>query len=141
LKYFVLDCSVTMGWVLDSQKTDYTEEVLDSLADNKAIVPSLWELEVANVLITAERRGRITQAQTAHALSLLSSLPILVDPPIAKRGLLTIPALAREHQLSAYDAAYLELTLREGVAIATLDQKLESIAESCGIEIYLKSKI
>jgi predicted nucleic acid-binding protein len=130
-----------MGWVLDSQRTDYTEEVLNSLADNKAIVPFLWELEVANVLIIAERRGRITQAQTTHALSLLGSLPILVDPPVAKRGLASIPVLAREHQLSAYDAAYLELALREGVAIATLDQKLESIAKSCGIEIYLKNGI
>jgi predicted nucleic acid-binding protein len=139
LKYFVLDCSVTMGWVLEDEKTDYTEAVLDSLAENRAIVPSLWELEVSNVLIVAERRGRITQAQTTHALSLLSSLPILVDPLVPKRMLATVPALTREHQLSAYDAAYLELALREGAAIATLDQKLERIALKCGVEIYKKS--
>jgi predicted nucleic acid-binding protein len=139
LKLFVLDCSVTMGWVFDDEKTDYTEAVLNSLAENKAIVPYLWELEVANVLIMAERRGRITQAQTAHALSLLSSLPILIDTPIAKQGLATIPTLAREHQLSAYDAAYLELALREGAAIATLDQKLERAAQSCGVKIHERS--
>lgn len=139
MKYFVLDCSVTMGWVLEDEKTDYTEAALDSLAENRAIVPSLWELEVSNVLIVAERRGRITQAQTTHVLSLLSSLPILVDPLVPKRMLTTVPALAREHQLSAYGAAYLELALREGAAIATLDQKLERIALKCGVEIYKKS--
>jgi predicted nucleic acid-binding protein len=63
----------------------------------------------------------------------------LVDPLVPKRILGTIPALAREHQLSAYDAAYLELALREGVAIATLDRKLERIALKCGVEIYEKS--
>ncbi|NJM77815.1 MAG: type II toxin-antitoxin system VapC family toxin [Acaryochloridaceae cyanobacterium RU_4_10] len=139
MKHFVLDCSVTMGWVLEDEKTDYTEAVLDSLTENRAIVPSLWELEVSNVLIIAERRGRIAQAQTTYALSLLSSLPILVDPLVPKRILATIPTLAREHQLSAYDAAYLELALREGVAIATLDRKLEQIAMKCGVEIYKKS--
>ncbi len=139
MKLFVLDCSVTMGWVFDDEKTDYTEAVLNSLAENKAIVPYLWELEVANVLIVAERRGRMTQAQTAHALSLLGSLPILIDTPIAKQGLTTIPALAREHQLSAYDAAYLELALREGIAIATLDQKLERAAQNCGVKRYERS--
>jgi predicted nucleic acid-binding protein len=96
----------------------------------------LWELEVSNVLLVAERRCRITQAQATHALSLLGSLPILVDPLVPKRMLATIPTLAREHQLSAYDAAYLELALREGVAISTLDQQLERIALKCGVEIY-----
>jgi predicted nucleic acid-binding protein len=139
LKDFVLDCSVTMGWVLEDEKTDYTEAILDSLPENRAIVPSSWELEVSNVLIIAERRSRITQAQTTYALSLLSSLPISVDPLVPKRMLATVPALAREHQLSAYDTAYLELALREGAAIATLDQKLERIAIKCGVEIYLKS--
>ena len=91
------------------------------------------------MLVIAERRGRITQAQTTHALSLLSSLPILVDSLMPKRMLATIPALAREHQLSAYDAAYLELALREGAVIATLDKKLERIALKCGVEIYKKS--
>jgi predicted nucleic acid-binding protein len=139
LKHFVLDCSVTMGWVFSDEETDYTEAVLNSLAESRAIVPYLWELEVANVLIVAERRGRITQAQTAHALSLLGSLPILIDTPIAKQGLTTIPTLAREHQLSAYDAAYLELALREGVAIATLDPKLERAAHNCGVKIHEKN--
>lgn len=138
MKLFVLDCSVTMGWVFDDEKTDYTEAVLNSLAENKAIVPYLWELEVVNVLIVAERRGRITQAQTAHALSLLSSLPILMDTS-AKHGLTTISTLAREHQLSAYDAAYLELALREGAAIATLDKKLECAAQNCGVKLHERS--
>ncbi len=139
MKYFVLDCSVTMGWVLEDEKTDYTEAVLDSLAENRAIVPSLWELEVSNVLIVADRQGGISQAQPTHALSLLSSLPILLDPLVPKRMLATVPVLAREHQLSTYDAAYLELALREGAVIATLDRKLERIALKCGVEIYKKS--
>jgi predicted nucleic acid-binding protein len=132
---FVLDCSVAMAWCFPDEAGPYSESVLEALAGSGAVVPSIWPLEVANVLLSAERRGRITLAQTRRFVELLQALPITVDeirPSIAWDGVLS---LGREQRLSAYDAAYLELAMREGVPIATLDESMINAARHCGISI------
>ncbi|UCG13478.1 MAG: type II toxin-antitoxin system VapC family toxin [Deltaproteobacteria bacterium] len=130
---FVLDCSVAMSWCFSDEADDYSDTVLDFLVDSEALVPSIWPLEVANVLVMAERRKRINEAQTMRLVELLESLPLVVDASTPDRAMGPILSLVREHQLSAYDAAYLELAMREGLPLATRDDKLTKAARSCGV--------
>jgi predicted nucleic acid-binding protein len=131
-----LDCSVTISWCFEDEVNDYSEGVLSSLQFSQALVPSLWGLEVANVLLVAERRKRITGAQVAHAISLLKSLPIAVDSLTVQQAMSATLSLGRFHTLSVYDAAYLELALREGLPLATVDQRLVQSAQACGLSIF-----
>src|SRR6185437_1213302 len=96
----------------------------------------LWHLEVANVLLVGERRGRCSQADTTQWLSYLSGLPIVVDGATEARAWSDTVSLARQHGLTAYDAAYLELAMREGVSLATLDDPLRAAAQAAGVPIY-----
>jgi predicted nucleic acid-binding protein len=121
---FVLDCSVAMPWCFADEENAYAEAVLDRLEKTAAIVPSLWRLEAANILLSAERRKRITRAEATRLASFLSDLPIHDDSESALRGLSRVLDLGRDHHLTAYDAAYLELALRLGLPLATLDQQL-----------------
>src|SRR5512135_424260 len=100
------------------------------------LVPRLWHLEIANVLLVGERRGRCTQADTTAWLSFLSGLPIVVDVATEAHAWTDALALGRQHGLSAYDAAYLELALREGIPLATLDARLEAAALAVGVARY-----
>ena len=131
----VIDTSVTMAWCFEDEATDATEAVLDSLLQDEAIVPSLWQLEVANVLLVAERRNRINEAQAARFIDVLSRLPIMVDP--APTDLMAILAAGRHHRLSSYDAAYLTLAERLGVPLATLDDRLATACESAGVPLVI----
>ena len=107
---FVLGCSVTMAWCFDDEATDYTNSIRDSLALMRAVVPALWPIEVANATIVGERRKRLDEARSTRFLSLLQSLPIIIDDETAVRAWADTMHLARAHNLSAYDATYLELS-------------------------------
>jgi len=138
---FVLDNSVAMRWLLTSGKTSdqkYAESVLKSLAEANALVPNLWHLEAANVLLGAEKRVDINIGEIEGFISQLESLPIHVDPLTAHQSFSRILALSRAYRLSAYDAAYLELAVREGLPIATLDKELLKAAKKAGVGVYLK---
>lgn len=130
---FVLDNSVVMAWYFEDEANAYTTAVLESLAEGEALVPAIWPLEVANVLLVGERRGRSTEARTSRFIALLEALPIRVDAATPQRALSSILTLAREQRLSAYDAAYLDLAMREGLPLATQDQALRRAAEACGV--------
>lgn len=134
---FVVDTSVAMAWILDDEATAYTEAVLDQLRVSGATVPAIWPLEVANALLMAERRQRLTQAQALRAIELLSPLPITVEDGQVARAWGPVRALARAHGLSAYDATYLELATREGLPLATLDGRLRSAAVRVGVPLAL----
>jgi predicted nucleic acid-binding protein len=110
--------------------------VLDSLAETPAIVPALWHLEVGNALLMGERRKRSTNADTTRWLSLLSTLPIVVDDETMTRAWNDTLALARAHKLSVYDAAYLELALRRSLPLASLDANLKAAATVVGVTEY-----
>lgn len=130
---FVLDCSLTMAWYFPDEATPYANAVHRGLKTREAIVPALWRLEVANVLIVSERRQRSTGAQSAPFLAMLQQLPIRIDDETDNRAWSETLQLARTHQLTSYDAAYLELAMRRGCPLATLDRKLSAVAEAVGV--------
>ncbi|MGB8701305.1 MAG: type II toxin-antitoxin system VapC family toxin [Thermosynechococcaceae cyanobacterium] len=133
---FVLDCSVSLSWCFEDEANPYADSVLDALQDSSALVPSLWAFEAANALLVAERRNRISSAQSIRAIALLQALPIFTDEVSPHQSMTATLSLARSHGLSAYDAAYLELALREGLALATLDKRLELAAQGCGVILF-----
>lgn len=133
---FVLDGSVALAWCFPDEKEPYAQAVLDSLASATAFVPSLWHLEVANALLRGERRKRSTEADTASWLAFLIALPITLDEETPIRAWGDVLRLARAHHLTVYDAAYLELALRERLPIATLDDKLKAAAAAAGVAEY-----
>ena len=135
LVQFVLDCSVAMAWFFEDQATPYTDGMLETLAADQALVPSIWPLEVANVLLSAERNGRMKQADSARFLALLQSLPIAIERDSPQHVWNEVIHLGREYNLSSYDASYLELAMRSGSALATLDRKLKKAAEKAGVEL------
>ncbi|WP_299881623.1 type II toxin-antitoxin system VapC family toxin [uncultured Cocleimonas sp.] len=137
---FVLDNSVSMRWLLASTKKadqNYSEKVLKSMLDDEAYVPDLWHLEAANVLLSAKKRSEIDAGEIEIFISQLENLPIHTDSSTSKQAFNRTLALADAYKLSSYDAAYLELAIREGLPIATLDKDLRKAAKKAGIEIYL----
>jgi predicted nucleic acid-binding protein len=132
---FVLDCSVTMAWGFDDEATPFTDGVRDSLVEVRAVVPSIWPLEVANATLVGERRKRLDEARGLRFLALLRALPIVVDDQTSDKAFGEITHLARAHGLSSYDASYLELAIRRGLPLACLDGKLRSAALSAGVSL------
>jgi predicted nucleic acid-binding protein len=138
---FVLDNSVAMRWHLEGEKVSdqkYAESVLVSLAEVDAVVPNLWHLEAINVLLRAEKRGDTTTGEVERFISQLESLPLHVDPLTANQSFSRTMALARAYKLGSYDAAYLELAVREGLPIATLDKGLIKAAKKADVVVFLK---
>jgi predicted nucleic acid-binding protein len=133
---FVLDCSVTLAWYFKDEANAYANAVRRSLSRARAVVPALWPLEVANILILGERRQRSTEAEAAKWLRYLQRLPIHPDDETAARAWSDILHIARLYDLSAYDAAYLELAIRLGVPLASLDDNLKAKAASAGVDEY-----
>ncbi len=133
---FVLDCSVTMGWCFEDQADADGTALLRGLVEHRAHVPTLWALEVSNVLIAAERRGAFQPAASDAFLRLLAQLPIFIDPSTPLQAGGRTLDLARAHGLSAYDAAYLELALRSGIPLATRDKALQAAAATAGVEVW-----
>jgi predicted nucleic acid-binding protein len=132
---FALDASTTLAWFLPDEASATADQALDRLTGETALVPPGWSGEVANGFLVAERRGRLTAVETARSLARLSALPIRVVPTpfdaVWDRAL----GLAREHNLTAYDAAYLELAIRERAALATLDVDLRAAAHRAGVPL------
>jgi predicted nucleic acid-binding protein len=131
---FVLDNSVVTGWYLADQASAYTELIATLLEQDKALVPALWQLELANVLKTACTRGKLSLQAARQILDELSLLPIAVDASPAP-GQRQLFELAMRHQLSSYNATYLELALRYGMPLATQDQQLKAAAIAAGVEV------
>lgn len=131
---FVLDNSVVTGWYLGDQASAYTDAIALKLQDDKALVPPLWQMELANVLKTACTKGKLPTTQARQILDVLAQLPIEVDagPAPGQRQLFE---LAMRYGLSSYDAAYLELAMRHGLPIATRDEQLKQAASAAGVDI------
>lgn len=130
---FVIDCSVTMAWCFEDESTEFTDSILDSLEHSTAIVPSLWSLEVANVLLLSMKNKRITDVQLTSFIDDLSLLPITVDQSTSSRAMKSTLTLARKANLTICDACYLELAIREQLPLLTLDRALIKAAKNCGI--------
>lgn len=136
MRQFVLDASVAAAWCLPDAVNDYSEAVLELLSSEaEALVPPLWSFEITNVLLMALREKRIRQGAVNRLLSSLDALNITVDAPGRERGLDRLIAMALSNGLTTYDAAYLELALRRGVPLATLDKSLRRAAAKEGVEL------
>ena len=134
---FVLDCSVAIAWCIEDEVTPETDLLLDRAQAEGASVPGLWPLELGNVLLVAVRRGRLSAMDVTARLAIIAELPIRIDSETAARALHDILALARTERLTTYDAAYLELAMREGLPLATRDRDLARAAERTGVELLL----
>ncbi len=131
---FVLDASVTACWAFQDEEHPLAGLALRRLTTDDAIVPALWWFEVRNILVVNERRGRMAESATRVFLRQLASLPVRVDPIPAEDEVLR---LARTHRLSVYDAAYLELSCRQGLPIASLDVALVNAAKAEGVSLLV----
>jgi predicted nucleic acid-binding protein len=131
----VVDCSITMAWFLD-EGSRLADAVLSALERDEAIVPGIWPLETANSLAVGERKGRLTAAEVAQALDLIRGLSIAIDGETCPRALGETLSLARTQRLSAYDASYLELAMREGAELATADKALQEAAIRVGVKLF-----
>lgn len=134
---FVLDCSITMAWCFEDENTEYSNSILEELNHVKAIVPTIWSLEVANVLLLAKKNKRITEVQSSSFIDALSVLPITVDTTTSIRAMHSIFSLASQLGLTIYDAAYLELAVREQIPLVTLDKQLVKAAKELNLPSWL----
>jgi predicted nucleic acid-binding protein len=133
---FVLDASVALLWLAPNTNPagmNYASAVLKTLKASGAMAPSLWPLEVGNVIAKLEAKGKVTEADSQYFIALLQRLDIIIDPATASRALGETLNLARRYKLSTYDAAYLELALRTRLPLATLDENLAKAAALAGV--------
>jgi predicted nucleic acid-binding protein len=131
----VIDCSVAASWYLPDEANDYTESILDYVANNGAWVPSLWYVELMNVLLMAEKRKRVRNEDIDSSLIEIIKLPLHVDNTNNSDWMQRIALLSRQHMLTAYDATYLELAIRKSSPLATQDRQLIKAAKSSGIAV------
>jgi len=137
---FVLDNSVTMRWFFGDGKPQeliYAGKVLDAMKQDNALVPVTWGLEVANVIARAEAKGIVTEARSDAFLEMLEGVDIDVDSATFVQSLSDTLHLARRYKLSSYDASYLELALRLGMPLATLDDDLQKAAKKAGVKRFV----
>ncbi len=136
-KRVVVDASIVMAWCFDDERTEFTDEILDLVsAGAEIVVPAIWPLEIANALLTAERRKRISMAQTIVFLGRVARFSISVETMPLSNAFGEILSLARQHDLTEYDAAYAELALHFDLPLATLDAKLRRAAKAAGIRLF-----
>jgi predicted nucleic acid-binding protein len=130
---FVVDASMTLSWCFGDEKTPRSRAVLAALQTTYAVVPALWPFEIANGLANAERRKRISEDQIAEFMETLRTLPIQVERREAVWLCQAVTKLARHHRLAAYDAAYLDLAMRDQLSLATLDRDLQAAGLALGV--------
>jgi predicted nucleic acid-binding protein len=134
---FVADASVSVGWVHPAQATRQTDAMLDAIADGATLeVPALWPLEVANALLVLARRRKLSEHERQTGLALLRGLRVRIDHEMASLGLSRLSELAAVHQLSVYDAAYLELAQRRDLALGCKDGPLRQAAKKAGLRLW-----
>lgn len=129
----VIDASVALSWMFSDEQSDLAQAIMVEVAERGAVVPSLWPLEVGNVLLMGVRRGRLTASQRDASLSDLSELDIEIDDQTSARAWAVALPLAERFALTLYDAAYLELAQRRDMPLATLDRQLGAAAEQLGL--------
>ncbi len=131
----VVDASVTLSWCFPDEQTPTSLNVLDRLmAGEQAVVPAFWSLEVLNTLLLGERKGRITQEQTKAFFDTLRILSPVLDSVSLEQVAGPVQIICRDHRLTPYDALYVELALRSGCPLATLDQPQREAARSLDVD-------
>lgn len=131
----VLDASMTIAWLFDDERTDAAHEIMMRVVANGALVPSLWRLEVANMLRNAVRRGRCDDDFAERSLTRLAQFKIRIDDETDQHAWGATRELSQEQGLTVYDAAYLELALRKALPLASCDRELIEAAERRSVEV------
>jgi len=135
----ILDASISLAWLFEREnksEAKKAEDVLLSIENDKTLVPTLWHTEVLNALVIGERRNVIKEAQILDYINRLYALPIETDNSSPYQIRNSILSIAREHKLTAYDATYLELTLRMGGILATFDKQLAQATQNAGGKLF-----
>ena len=132
---FVLDCSIALSWAFDDESSELADAVMQRLRDGKALVPGIWRLEISNGLAIGERRGRLSSEKIGGFLKRLSFMSIVIDPNTSDRAFGSVLELSRRERLTAYDATYLDLALRNRIGLATADRALAAAAARNGVAI------
>jgi predicted nucleic acid-binding protein len=132
---FVIDASVALAWCFDDETSAAADAVLDRLGRGSALAPAHWPLEIANALRTAERRGRLGAAELPRLRALLAALPIEIAPLELTTAVFGVLETARTYDLTAYDAAYLDLAAVRGLPLATVDDRLRAACVRAGVEV------
>ena len=131
----VIDSSVALAWCFPDERSETLVTIEQQVASSGAVVPGHWHLEIANIVMMAVRRGRVTEQQRGGYLQALSGLPIAIGAETSARAWQDTLWLADAHRLTVYDAAYLELAIRRGFPLATLDSDLGKAAEGEGLTV------
>jgi predicted nucleic acid-binding protein len=131
----VVDASVAVAWCLKDESSVYADGVLERVVDEGAASPAHWPLEVANAILSAERRGRIAADEVAGVSGLLERLEIEIVPVELSTAMWSVLDVAREHNLSAYDSVYLGLAQFRRIPLATLDDRLRAACRGAGVEL------
>ena len=132
----VLDCSMALAWTIPDEKSKAAERLLSRLdKESKLWIPALWWYELSNALTIAQRRGRLNDSDTLRLIELYRKLPLFTDTLLGADAVFRFRVLAQRYNLSAYDAAYLELSQRRGVGLATLDEDLKKAARKAGVRV------
>jgi predicted nucleic acid-binding protein len=136
LSQVVVDASIALAWCFPDETSDYADAVLVALEGQTMLVPSVWSLEIANAVLVGERRQRLNQPEIKQFTTLLESLSVVQDTRSIAKHINDVLPLARTHGLSAYDSAYLELSIRHSAPLATLDDKLQKAAKLAGVRLF-----
>lgn len=138
---FVVDASVAIAWIHPAQATAETDAILDRLAaGDSLVVPALWPLEVANALTVLRRRRKLTPDEARTAIEIIRDLPAVIDHEAAALALTRLVDLAAEHELTIYDATYIELATRRHLPLATNDAQMREAATRSGVELWQSGK-
>lgn len=132
---FIVDASTVVSWLIEDEATDSGRMLLDRLETEGAHAPAILALEIANALRSAERSRRLTRAAADDAAGLVQALSITLHPTDFSVALGPILELMRAHKLTAYDAAYLSLSIDTRLPIATFDRALRKAATSAGLTL------
>ncbi|MDM8007655.1 MAG: type II toxin-antitoxin system VapC family toxin [Phycisphaerae bacterium] len=135
---FVVDSSMAMAWCFEDEATPATRRLLEQMGIEAAAVPAWWYLEITNVLVLAQRKKRISPAKVAQFIALVESFDLEVDDQAPSRAFGHLLPLCRSHELTSYDAMYLDLALRRQLPLASLDDDLRAAAKAVGIRVLGK---
>lgn len=134
---FILDASVAVAWCIDDEASAQTDALLVRAGDGGIVVPPHWHLEVSNVLLMAEKRGRLQSGAAEIRLQTFTKIQIEVDDEMAAQAWTRVREIAQRQNLTAYNAAYLELAARTILPLATLDRALADAARRVGVALLL----
>jgi predicted nucleic acid-binding protein len=134
---FVADASVAIAWVHPAQATAETDAMLARLAaGDSLVVPALWPLEVANALTVLRRRRKLTPDEARIAIEILRELPVVIDHEAAALAFTRLVDLASKHELTVYDAAYIELAMRRQLPLSSNDARMKQAAIRAGVHLW-----